>query len=73
MLRRSIPAVLILLVCAARPAYAYVDPGTGSMVLQATLGAIAAAVAIGRLYWTRLKSLVTRFRTGRSDAPAKDG
>ena len=39
---------------------AYLDPGTGSMVLQALLAGFAAAIALGRLYWSRLKGLVSR-------------
>jgi hypothetical protein len=41
------------------PAYAYIDPGTGSMVLQLLLGGIAGAAVMGRMYWSRLKA---RFR-----------
>lgn len=39
------------------PAYAYLDPGTGSMILQLLLGGLAGALVIGNLYWQRLKSL----------------
>ena len=41
----------------APPAYAYLDPGTGSMLLQLLLGGLAGAAVIGRVYWQRLKSL----------------
>jgi uncharacterized membrane protein len=37
-----------------RPAYAYLDPGSGSMALQALLGIFAAAMVVIRLYWARL-------------------
>ncbi len=37
-----------------RPAYAYLDPGSGSMVLQAVLGIFAAAMVVIKLYWARL-------------------
>ncbi len=39
-------------------AYAYLDPGTGSMILQGILGGIAAVAVVGRVYWDRLKSLL---------------
>lgn len=42
------------------PAYAYLDPGTGSMMLQALMAGVVGGLAIGRLYWTRLKSLLGR-------------
>ena len=33
---------------------AYLDPGSGSMILQAFAGGVAAAAVIGKLYWRRL-------------------
>ncbi|MFK7897001.1 MAG: hypothetical protein AB8G23_14245 [Myxococcota bacterium] len=42
----------------AAPAQAYLDPGTGSMVLQVILGGVAGAMVIGKLYWARFKSLL---------------
>ena len=38
-------------------ALAYLDPGTGSMVLQLLLGGIAGAVVIVKLYWRRFVGL----------------
>jgi hypothetical protein len=38
-------------------AHAYLDPGTGSMILQILLGGVAGALVIGKLYWVKLKSL----------------
>ena len=38
----------------AAPAYAYLDPGTGSLLIQGIIASIAAAAAVGRLYWHRL-------------------
>lgn len=49
------------------PAYAYLDPGTGSMILQMLLGGIAGAALAGRFYWNRL--LV--FIGVRSEQPAE--
>ena len=39
-------------------AYAYLDPGTGSIILQAILGFIAAAIASISVYWTKFKMLI---------------
>ena len=41
-------------------AFAYLDPGTGSIILQGLLAAIAGALVAGRLYWSRLKSFFVR-------------
>ena len=40
----------------ATPAYAYVDPGTGSMLVQLVTGGVAGFLVLLRLYWTRLKA-----------------
>ena len=39
----------------AQPAYAYLDPGTGSILLQLLLGGVAGFLVIGKLYWQRIK------------------
>lgn len=44
---------LIALVLAA-PAHAYLDPGSGSAILQGVLGALAAIALTLKLYWHRL-------------------
>lgn len=51
---------------APRPAHAYVDPGSGSLVIQ---GLIAAVVGVGltlRLYWRRIRRLFTGRSTDES-------
>ncbi len=35
-------------------AYAYLDPGTGSALLQGVLAAVAAIAVTAKLYWHRL-------------------
>ena len=37
-------------------AFAYLDPGTGSIILQAILGAIAAAASYCAFYWNKVKN-----------------
>jgi hypothetical protein len=41
---------------------AYLDPGTGSMVIQAVVAGVVGVLAVGRLYWSRLKGLLRRTR-----------
>ena len=55
---RSRSAILVgigLAVCAT-PAFAYLDPGTGSIILQGVIAAIAGAALTVKLYWRRIKS-----------------
>lgn len=40
--------------------YAYIDPGTGSMILQAILGFIAAALATLSFYWSKFKTFINK-------------
>lgn len=48
----------------ATPAMAYLDPGTGSMVLQLILGGVAGGLVIIKLYWARLKEVFVRKERG---------
>lgn len=41
-------------------AFAYLDPGTGSMILQIIFGGIAGLMVVGKLYWAKFKSLFSR-------------
>ena len=46
--------VLVACLSIASPAYAYLDPGTGTMLISAVLG-VAAAVALAvKMFWYRL-------------------
>ena len=42
------------------PAYAYLDPGTGGMLLQLLVGAIAGSLVFLRLKWTQVKGFFSR-------------
>jgi len=58
-IRRAFPVALALVVvlAIASPAHAYLDPGTGSMLLSAVIG-VAAAVALAlKMFWYRLLGL----------------
>jgi hypothetical protein len=48
--------------CIAFPgiAFAYVDLSTGSVLIQAILGAIAVGGTLVRVYWTKLVGLLRR-------------
>ena len=41
-------------------ANAYLDPGTGSMVLQLLLGGVAGAVVVVKMYWEKVKFFFTK-------------
>jgi hypothetical protein len=49
--------ITILVVLVSSPAYAYLDPGTGSMLVQGLLAALAVASAGIVAFWTRIRQL----------------
>ncbi len=49
-----------ILMTFAIPAFAYLDPGTGSVILQGILAAIAGIFAAVKLYFRKLKNLFKR-------------
>lgn len=48
--------LLISFLCCSGPAWAYLDPGSGSMLLQVILGGVAAVGVVLKLYWYRIKA-----------------
>jgi len=52
--------------------YAYLDPGTGSIILQAIVGSIAAAGAVAGLYWQKVKSFFAKDRAAAGEGGEKD-
>ena len=39
----------------SNPAYAYLDPGVGSVILQAIIGGIAVGMTMVSIYWQKVK------------------
>ena len=53
----------VFLVCVFLPsaeALAYLDPGTGSMILQLILGGVAGVSVVMKMYWQRIKNIFHR-------------
>jgi hypothetical protein len=53
------------------PAHAYLDPATGSVLLQGLLAGIAGFMVVLRLYWSHVKGLFRRLR-GQAEEPAQE-
>lgn len=49
--------LVVLALVFPRDAYAYLDPGTGSLVIQTVIAAVAAAAYAVRSYWGRIRTL----------------
>ncbi len=50
-------------------AYAYLDPGTGSILLQGLIAGIAAGLVVIKLYWYKVKAFLFR-RGQKANSPA---
>ena len=56
-------AVLVAFVVSLEvPVEAYLDPGSGSMLLQVLLGGFAGIAVIAKLYWNRVPGRFNRMR-----------
>jgi hypothetical protein len=60
----SLVVVSLSLFLLTEPAFAYLDPGTGGMLIQIILGGVAGLAVAGKLFWHQLKSF---FRFGKGD------
>ncbi len=63
MLFKSSNSVAVILsaviISSATPAHAYVDPGTGSLLLQSIIGGIVGGMFIIRTYWARFRAFLS--------------
>tara|TARA_B100000965_G_scaffold375325_1_gene367290 strand:+ start:492 stop:698 length:207 start_codon:yes stop_codon:yes gene_type:complete len=57
--------IFILLI--SNNAYAYIDPGSGSIIIQAILGAIAAVGTTASIYWSKIKKFFTKNKKNLTD------
>ena len=51
-----------MLLATSAPAYAYIDPGMGSMILQGLLASFAAGYLFIKLGWARIKTFFSGLR-----------
>ena len=50
------------------PVYAYLDPGTGNIIIQAILAFIATAITTLSFYWTKVKLFILKlFKKNKND------
>ena len=58
-MKRKIGSILAVyfIIVATRPADAYLDPGSTSMIWQLLLGLLAGVAVFIKLFWTKLRSM----------------
>jgi hypothetical protein len=67
--RTGLAAVALFLVLLAQPAWAYLDPGTGSMIISAIVGLFATVGLAIKTYWYKIKAF---FRKDTAEVSAGD-
>lgn len=55
---------IALLLSLSTPAWAYLDPGTGSMILQGLIAGVAVAGLTIKTYWYKLRSMFGKQDSG---------
>lgn len=63
-------AVALAFLSIASPAYAYLDPGTGSMLVSAVIGVAAALGLALKMFWYRVVGLFRGKKGGAAPGPA---
>jgi len=55
-MKKIILITFVILISNSNYAFAYLDPGTGSIILQAIIGAIAAGLTFFTNFWLKVKN-----------------
>lgn len=60
--KKSLLLICVYFLCSISEANAYLDPGTGSIILQSILAFIAAIGATGSIYWEKIKTIIKKIQ-----------
>jgi hypothetical protein len=55
-----------------RSVLAYIDAGTGSLIIQVVIGVMVAGLAMLKIFWNRLRSFFIRNKTAKSNSSEKE-
>lgn len=67
--RTSLLVALMVVLIVPQAAHAYLDPASGSMILQAVIGGVAAGALAFKFYWRRIQAF---FGFGSTDEPESE-
>jgi uncharacterized membrane protein len=71
-IKRGLICLPIIILFSESSAWAYLDPGTGSLILQMVIGACAAAGFAIKVYWGKLVAFFSKKESSdKSPKPAK--
>jgi hypothetical protein len=57
----SLPLLALLVAAIPGTAYAYLDPGTGSYLVQLLIGSLLGGLYAVKLLWSRIRARITSF------------
>jgi len=55
-----VPFALVVLMVFTRPAYGYIDPGTGSFVIQVLIGSALGCLLAIKIFWRKIVGALGR-------------
>ena len=64
--------IIALLIAAVAPAYAYIDAGSGSYVIQMAMAGILAMVFTIKMSWQRVKASAARLFSGNAPSATRE-
>lgn len=56
----------VCLLVSTAPVHAYIDPGTGSLVVQAVIGGLTAGITVAGIYWRKVLDAFSRMFPSRN-------
>lgn len=65
-------AVDVLAVISVAPAHAYIDPGSGSMLLQLLLGGVAGMLLAVKIFWRSILSFLHIKSSDKGETPGNN-
>ena len=64
--------VFVVFISTSSEVYAYLDPGTGSILLQGLIAAVATGLATGKFWWHRVKSIFVKSEESEAEDSPND-
>jgi len=68
----TITVLMICFVLFSKPAYAYIDPGTGSLFLQILIAGVVGFLFTLKTFGRNIKSFIKEFTSRRSSKPSQE-
>ena len=56
----GVAIVALICLCFAAPVHGYLDPGAGSVIIQAVLAGVLAAGVATKIFWSKIKGVFSR-------------